>query len=92
MSEKNGCMRKFTVSMLGTAVDSVLLVLVLLYQGSMLNHDVIEKNAGSMGWYFWFLADFFVLGTFVVAVVFAFRHNHNLVTNFRSFGPTPTVL
>jgi len=63
----------FSWSSLWTVFDALGLMVVLLIQGSILNYYLIYYNEGSSGWYFWFLADFLILITFIFSTTFAWR-------------------
>ncbi|EEC05820.1 conserved hypothetical protein, partial [Ixodes scapularis] len=47
-----------SASSLATALDVLVLLVVLVFQGSTLDFYLIRSNEGSVAWYFWFLADF----------------------------------
>ncbi|XP_076369763.1 uncharacterized protein LOC143256426 isoform X2 [Tachypleus tridentatus] len=64
-----------TVRLFSQVLDGILLLLVLVVQGSMLNYLMILNNEGSAGWYFWFLADFLIVIIVMAAVVAAYRFN-----------------
>lgn len=63
-----------SASSVATAVDVLVLLVVLVFQGSTLDFYLIRSNEGSVAWYFWFLADFLVLIAIMCAVFFARRH------------------
>lgn len=67
----SGC----SVSGLGRALEALLLLVVLVWQGSTLDFYLIHHHQGSVAWYFWFLADFLVLVTLMSAVFVARRHH-----------------
>lgn len=74
-----------SLSTLMTVVDVLVLLVVLVFQGSTLDFYLIQHNQGSVAWYFWFLADFLVLITVMCAVFFARRHHRRMVSR------TPTT-
>ncbi|KAG0434581.1 hypothetical protein HPB47_019001, partial [Ixodes persulcatus] len=63
-----------SASSLATALDVLVLLVVLVFQGSTLDFYLIRSNEGSVAWYFWFLADFLVVIAIMCAVFFARRH------------------
>lgn len=55
-------------------INSIILILILVTQGSILDYYLILHNGGTSGWYFWFLADLLVLIAFMSAVVISYRY------------------
>ena len=54
--------------------DALLLIVVLIFQESLLNYYIIQHSLKHVSVYFWFLVDIAILTLFIVTLHYAYKH------------------